>query len=229
MIIDLNDFQFPACWHSILSTEFEKNYFIELNRFLIEQQKFERKIFPSMLDVFNCFFSTPFKNVRVVILGQDPYHQKDQANGLAFSVKKEIKIPPSLNNIYKEIYSDFGGEYPKHGDLTNWANQGVLLLNSTLTVEEKKPGSHHGKGWEIFTDRVIHYLNQQKRNIVFFLWGEKSISKKNLIDHKKHLILTSPHPSPLSAYRGFFGNRHFSTCNDYLKGHNLSPINWAIE
>ena len=226
MVVQLTDFDLPKCWNAVLSSEFEKEYFKKLNQFLINEQKKGTQIYPHILDVFNCFYSTPFSKVKAVILGQDPYHGQGQANGLAFSVKKDIPIPPSLRNIYKEISSDIGGEIPKHGDLTSWASQGVLLLNSTLTVEEKKPGSHQGLGWEVFTDKVIQYLRAQKENIVFFLWGSKSIAKKTMIDDQKHLILESVHPSPLSAYRGFFGQKQFSSCNEYLIKNNIESINW---
>jgi len=228
MIVELTDFNLPDCWQKVLSSEFEKSYFSELSQFLINEQKSGKTIYPKMLDVFNCLFSTPFSKVRVVILGQDPYHGEDQANGLAFSVKKHIPVPPSLKNIYKEINGDIGVDIPTHGDLGSWANQGVLLLNSTLTVEEKKPGSHQGKGWEIFTDKIIHYLSHYKENTVFMLWGSKSIQKKSLINESKHLVLTSVHPSPLSAYRGFFGCQHFSQCNNYLREMNVQEIDWAI-
>ena len=227
MVVELTDFDLPKCWESILSAEFEKDYFKKLNQFLIDEQKKGIRIYPHILDVFNCFYSTPFSTVKVVILGQDPYHGEGQANGLAFSVKKNIPIPPSLRNIYKEITSDVGGEIPSHGDLSNWASQGVLLLNTTLTVEEKKPGSHQGQGWEVFTDKVIQYLSAQKKNLVFFLWGSKSISKKPMIDDSKHLILESVHPSPLSAYRGFFGAKQFSRANEYLRCSNIEQIKWV--
>lgn len=229
MIVELTDFDLPNCWESVLNPEFDKDYFRKLNQFLVSEQKAGKTIFPQMLDIFNCLFSTPFSKVKVVILGQDPYHGLGQANGLAFSVKKDIPIPPSLKNIYKEIKTDLGHEIPSHGDLSNWARQGVLLMNSTLTVEEKKPGSHQGKGWEVFTDRIIYYLSSQRQNIVFFLWGNKSIEKKSLIDESKHMVLTSVHPSPLSAYRGFFGSRQFSECNNYLKRLDIPEIDWSVK
>ncbi len=229
MIVELTDFDLPDCWESVLTPEFQKDYFRKLNDFLISEQKAGKTIFPQMLDIFNCLFSTPFSKVKVVILGQDPYHGTGQANGLAFSVKKDIPIPPSLKNIYKEINSDLGCDIPSHGDLRKWARQGVLLMNSTLTVEEKKPGSHQGKGWEVFTDRIIHYLSSHRENIVFFLWGNKSIEKKSLIDDSKHMVITSVHPSPLSAYRGFLGSRQFSECNNYLKNLDIPEIDWSVK
>jgi uracil-DNA glycosylase len=229
MIVDLTDFNLPKCWEKILTQEFNKDYFKSLNDFLVNEQKAGKTIFPQMLDVFNCLFFTPFSKVKVVILGQDPYHGDNQANGLAFSVKKNIAVPPSLKNIYKEISSDIGHDVPLHGDLSEWARQGVLLMNSTLTVEEKKPASHQGRGWEVFTDRIISYLSVHKENVVFILWGNKSIEKKSMIDESKHLVITSPHPSPLSAYRGFVGSKQFSACNNYLEQSKISSIDWSIK
>lgn len=176
--------------------------------------------------IFNAFNLCPFDKVKVVILGQDPYHEIGQAHGLAFSVPEGIALPPSLQNIYKEIESDLNIKVEKNGDLTRWAKQGVLLLNSTLTVEQHRAASHQNFGWEIFTDNVINILSKEKEHLVFILWGSFAIKKSSLIDKAKHLVLTSVHPSPLSAYRGFFGNRHFSKTNNYLSANNIEPINW---
>ncbi len=184
-------------------------------------------IYPPAEQVFNAFKQTEFAEVKVVILGQDPYHGAGQANGLAFSVNKGVKIPPSLVNIYKEIASDIGAVPPKHGDLTHWAQQGVLLLNTVLTVEASRANSHRQHGWEVFTDAVISSLNQAEQHIVFLLWGAPAQKKAALIDAQKHTILTAPHPSPLSAYRGFFGCRHFSRANEALIAHGQKPIIWV--
>ncbi len=192
------------------------------------KKKMGKKIFPREEDVFTALELTSFKDVKVVILGQDPYHGENQAHGLAFSVKKGIPKPPSLVNIFKELQSDLGLLPPEHGCLEDWARQGVLLLNTVLTVEESKPGSHHGKGWEIFTDRIIQILNQKKDHLVFILWGSPAQKKITMLDEKKHLILKSPHPSPLSSYRGFFGSKPFSKTNDYLNKNGLKMIDWKI-
>ncbi|KKP65330.1 MAG: Uracil-DNA glycosylase [candidate division WS6 bacterium GW2011_GWE1_34_7] len=185
-------------------------------------------IFPSRREIFRAFSLTPIDRVKVVIIGQDPYHGQGEANGLAFSVNKGIKIPPSLKNIYKELNSDLGIDIPNHGDLTKWANQGVLLLNSVLTVEKDKPGSHRNMGWEEYTDSVIREISEEKEHIVFILWGKYAESKKDLIDERKHLIISSPHPSPFSARRGFFGSKPFSRCNAYLKRNHIEEILWEI-
>lgn len=214
-------------WKNLLGTEIQQDYFQELICF-VDDQYGNKSIFPKKEDIFNCLHYADFDKVKVVILGQDPYHGLGQANGLAFSVHPGIKIPPSLKNIFKELHQDLGISIPEHGDLSAWAEQGVLLLNSTLTVEEKKPGSHQQKGWEQFTDYLIAELSSQRQNLVFFLWGSTSIKKESLIDSSKHLIIKSPHPSPLSAYRGFFGQSNFSKCNQYLEANNLTPINWQI-
>ena len=186
----------------------------------------QRAHLPSRKPHFAAFDECPFNNVKVVILGQDPYHGPGQANGLCFSVNPGVAMPPSLINIFKEIQSDTGAPMPDNGDLSRWASQGVLLLNATLTVEEHRAGSHQGKGWETFTDHVISTLSQQRDNLVFILWGSYAKSKSALIDHQRHMVLTSPHPSPLSAHRGFFGNHHFSTANAYLASHGRTPIIW---
>ncbi|MDD4545008.1 MAG: uracil-DNA glycosylase, partial [Bacteroidales bacterium] len=177
-------------------------------------------------EIFNAFNLCPFSNTKIVIIGQDPYHEPNQAHGLCFSVKEPTPIPPSLQNIYKEIESDLGIKPRETGDLTSWARQGVLLLNATLTVQAHRAGSHQNKGWEEFTDSVIRIISEKKKNVVFILWGAYAQKKSVLIDETKHLILISPHPSPLSAYRGFFGNKHFSKANDYLETKGISPINW---
>lgn len=183
-------------------------------------------VYPPASLIFNAFNLSPFLSTKVVIVGQDPYHGPGQANGLAFSVNKGIPFPPSLQNIFKEVSADTGAPIPTDGDLSRWARQGVLLLNSSLTVREHAPKSHSGKGWEQFTDHVIRILNDSRSNIVFLLWGSDAIRKGSIIDRTRHLVLTSPHPSPLSAYRGFFGNRHFSKTNEYLTAHGLKPIIW---
>lgn len=212
-------------WKPFLKSEFSKPYFKELADFL--HAEYETKtIFPSKAQVFRAF-STDLNDVKVVILGQDPYHTPGVADGLAFSISAENNyMPPSLINIYKEIDADLGKHANKSGDLSAWQKQGVLLLNNVLTVEAHKAGSHRGKGWEEFTEAVIKYLNQEKENLVFILWGRDARNKKKLIDASKHLILESAHPSPLSAYNGFFGSKPFSKTNEYLEAHGKAPINW---
>ncbi|MBR1626105.1 MAG: uracil-DNA glycosylase [Bacteroidales bacterium] len=212
-------------WREVLQEEFNKPYFGSLVDF-VKQEYVVKTVYPKGKNIFNAFNLCGFNNVKVVIIGQDPYHEEGQAQGLCFSVPDGIPIPPSLVNIYKEINSDLGKPIPQSGDLTRWALQGVLLLNATLTVEAHKAGSHQGKGWEEFTDSVIKLLNEKKEHLVFLLWGSYAIRKSALINREKHLILTSPHPSPLSAYRGFFGNHHFSQCNNYLVENKIEPINW---
>jgi uracil-DNA glycosylase len=212
-------------WKSKLQKEFEKDYFIRLAEFVKEEYKL-KTIYPPGSLIFNAFNLCPFHNVKAVIIGQDPYHGPGQAHGLCFSVKEGVDFPPSLINIFKEIGSDLGFSKPASGNLERWAAQGVLLLNATLTVRAHQAGSHQGKGWEQFTDNVISILNDEKHNIVFFLWGSYAQKKGENIDRSKHLVLESVHPSPLSASRGFFGNKHFSRCNEYLKDHGVDPINW---
>ena len=210
-------------WKSFLESEFSKPYFKDLAKFLHEEYE-KKTIFPPKQAVFRAF-STDLEKVKVVILGQDPYHTPGVADGLAFSVSaKSNYMPPSLINIYKEIDSDIGAHVNKNGDLTSWQKQGILLLNNVLTVEAHKAGSHRGKGWEIFTEAVIKYLNASKENLVFILWGRDARNKRNLIDSSKHLILESAHPSPLSAYHGFFGSKPFSKTNEYLNAHGKTPI-----
>ena len=211
-------------WKQFLDAEFKKPYFVELSKFLHEAYD-KKAIYPRKSQVFKAF-STDLNEVKVVILGQDPYHTPGAAMGLAFSVPDSQPIPPSLINIYKEIDSDIGHHNNKTGNLSSWQEQGVLLLNNTLTVEAHHAGSHRGKGWEIFTKAVIEYLNETRPHLVFILWGRDARSKKSLIDTKKHLVLESPHPSPLSAYAGFFGNHHFSKTNDFLIKNGLTPIDW---
>ncbi|KAF0238214.1 MAG: uracil-DNA [Prolixibacteraceae bacterium] len=212
-------------WKPLLADEFEKSYFSELTSFVRNEYK-THKIFPPAKLIFNAFDQCPFDILKVVILGQDPYHGPGQAHGLCFSVNDGIKFPPSLWNIFKELENDVGKEIPRSGNLTGWAKQGVLLLNATLTVMADLAGSHQNKGWEQFTDTVIHTINDQKQHVVFILWGNYAISKAKFIDQNKHLVLSSVHPSPLSASRGFFCNRHFSRANEFLKLHNLDTIQW---
>ena len=219
------DVRIEESWKRILQKEFEKDYFQKLTEFVRAEYK-SHKIFPPAKLIFNAFDQCPFDQLKVVILGQDPYHGPGQAHGLCFSVNDGVDFPPSLRNIFKELQNDFGKEIPKSGNLTGWAKQGVLLLNATLTVRAYTAGSHQKKGWEQFTDAVIHKINEQKEHVVFILWGNYAISKGQFIDQKKHLVLTSVHPSPLSASRGFFGNNHFSTANQYLSENGLNPIEW---
>ncbi len=215
-------------WYKILHEEFEKEYFSKLKTFLVEEKK-HNIIYPPGNQIFAAFDSTPFDQVKVVILGQDPYHGAGQAHGLCFSVNPGIAHPPSLRNILKEIENDLGIPYPKSGSLIPWAKQGVLLMNATLTVRAHEAGSHQKRGWEQFTDAVIQKLSDQKTNLVFLLWGSFAISKSALIDPKKHHILTTVHPSPLSAHRGFFGSKHFSKTNQLLSKDGLTPIDWRLE
>ena len=213
-------------WDSLLKEEFEKEYYTELRKFLVHEYN-HYVIYPNMYDIFNALRYTSYSNVKVVLLGQDPYHGENQAHGLCFSVKKGVAQPPSLKNIFKELKDDLGCEIPNHGELTKWANEGVLLLNTSLTVREHLANSHSKKGWEIFTDNVIKLLNEQDRPIVFILWGRNAISKTKYLNNPKHLILTSVHPSPLSAYGGFFGSKPFSKTNKFLLENNIVPIKWT--
>ena len=212
-------------WRQILQPEFDKPYFELLTTF-VRQQYQTRQCFPPARLIFNAFDSCPFNQVRVVIIGQDPYHDVGQAHGLCFSVNEGIPIPPSLMNIYKEIQRDLGKPIPASGNLQRWADQGVLLLNATLTVEAHRPGSHQGKGWEELTDAAIQALNEQREHLVFMLWGSYAQRKGQFINRRKHLVLETFHPSPLSVYRGFDGCAHFSKANAYLTQHNLQPIDW---
>ena len=219
------DVRIESGWKSQLAAEFEKDYFIKLSEFVRKEYK-TRKIYPPGKLIFNAFDQCPFNQLKVVILGQDPYHGPGQAHGLCFSVNDGIPFPPSLRNIFKELKDDVGKEIPISGNLSEWAKQGVLLLNATLTVRANQAGSHQRKGWEQFTDAVINIINRQKDNVVFILWGNYAISKSKFIDQNKHFILTSVHPSPLSASRGFFGNKHFSRTNEFLISKGLEPISW---
>jgi len=212
-------------WNEIINIEKQKDYYKNLKFFLDNEYK-TKTIYPPKNKIFSAFSLCKFDNLKVVILGQDPYHQPNQAQGLAFSTPKEIKNPPSMVNILKELQSDIGQSACIDGDLTPWAKQGVLLINAILTVEYNKPKSHHNKGWEIFTDNIIKYINEHCKGIVFILWGNPAIAKSKLIDNSKHYILTSVHPSPLSAYRGFFGSKPFSQTNKILKQNNKSEIIW---
>lgn len=216
-----------SSWLEVLRPQFEAPYFAELKQFLVAERQ-QYTCYPKGGDIFAAFDRTPFDKVKVVILGQDPYHEPGQAMGLCFSVPQGIAVPPSLVNIIKEINSDLGTNIPLTcGDLSGWAEQGVLLLNATLTVRAHQAGSHQRHGWELFTDAAIRELSQRRRGIVFLLWGSYAIAKSNFIDKGKHHILTAPHPSPLSAYRGFFGCRHFSQANQYLTAEGLTPIDWT--
>lgn len=214
-------------WDRILAGEFEKEYYKELRRFLITEYR-TRTVYPDMYDIFNALKCTPFENTRVVILGQDPYHDEGQAHGFCFSVKRGVEPPPSLKNIYKELASDVGFIPPAHGELTCWAKQGVLMLNAVLTVRAHQANSHKGRGWEIFTDRVISELNNKKTPVVFLLWGAQARQKARIITNPLHIKLETVHPSPLSAYNGFFGCRHFSKCNELLISSGQKPINWQL-
>ena len=215
-------------WLEPLKPEFRKPYYAELFKF-VQNEYATRKIFPPADDIFNAFHLTPLHEVKVVILGQDPYHNDGQAHGLCFSVKPDVEIPPSLVNIYQELHDDLGCYIPNNGYLVKWAKQGVLMLNTVLTVRAHQANSHRGMGWEEFTDAAIKILNEQDRPMVFILWGGPARSKKIMLTNPKHLILESPHPSPLSANRGFFGSRPFSKTNAYLEANHLSPIDWQIE
>jgi uracil-DNA glycosylase len=215
-------------WLEPLSPEFKKPYYAKLYR-TVQQEYNTRLIFPPASDIFNAFDFTPLSQVKVVILGQDPYHGDGQAHGLCFSVKPDVEIPPSLVNIYKELQDDLGCYIPNNGYLEKWARQGVLLLNTVLTVRAHQANSHRGIGWEEFTDAAIRVLDEVDRPIVFLLWGRPAQLKKSMLHNPKHLILEAPHPSPLSAYRGFFGCRHFSKANEFLKANGLEPIDWQIE
>lgn len=221
--------EFGNDWDELLCDEFKKEYYLNLRQFLINEYKTQR-IFPGMYDIFNAFKYTSFENVKAVIIGQDPYHGIGQAHGLCFSVKKGVAPPPSLVNIFKEIKSDLGIDNTgRHGELTKWAESGVLLLNNVLTVREAQANSHKGKGWEFFTDNVIKLLNSREKPMVFLLWGANARAKKKLVTNPAHLVLECAHPSPLSAYNGFFGCRHFSKANEFLKSHGIDEIDWSID
>lgn len=216
-----------ASWKEVLHDEFQKSYFPELKKFLLlEKQNYS--IYPAGKNIFNAFNSTPFDNVKVVILGQDPYHGPNQAHGLAFSVPDGLPFPPSLQNIFTELQSDIGCDMPRNGNLTRWAKQGVFLLNTVLTVRAGQAHSHKDRGWEQFTDAVVRTISERKEHVVFLLWGRPAQMKAALIDERKHLVLRAPHPSPLSAYRGFFGSKPFSSANAYLLQHGQTPIDWQL-
>ena len=217
--------QLETSWNTILKDEYEKPYFKDLIRF-VDSEYETKTIYPPKEEVFAAFDSTPFDQVKVVILGQDPYHGPNQANGLSFSVNEGVKLPPSLQNIYKELNADLGNEISTSGDLSDWAKQGVLLLNATLTVEAGKAGSHQKKGWEEFTDQVISSLAENREHLVFILWGSYAQKKGKKIDRTKHFVIETAHPSPLSVYRGFWDSKPFSKTNDYLKSKNITPIIW---
>lgn len=214
-------------WDDKLASEFKKEYYLRLRDFLKSEYQ-NYTIYPSMFDIFNALKYTPFEDVKVVLLGQDPYHGEGQAHGLCFSVKDGVPFPPSLQNIFKEMKNDLGLEMPKSGNLTKWAKQGVLLLNTTLTVRKNMANSHSGKGWEILTDKIIEILNASDKPKVFILWGNNAKSKMKFITNPMHTVLTAPHPSPLSAYSGFFGCNHFSKTNEILKEKHITPIVWKL-
>ncbi len=215
-------------WKGRIGAEFDQPYMRELKAFLKKEKAAGQVIYPPGPEMFNALNHTPFEQVKVVILGQDPYHGPGQAHGLCFSVRPDVKIPPSLVNIYKELVTDVGITMPQHGCLTSWADQGVLLLNAVLSVQQGVAGAHQGKGWEQFTDQIVGALNRQREHLVFMLWGSYAQKKGAIIDRQKHLVLQAPHPSPLSAHRGFFGCRHFSQANAYLQQTGQAPIDWNV-
>jgi len=220
--------QLEASWLQHLAPEFERDYMRHLGGFLREEKKAGKRIFPAGADIFNAFKHTPLTTVKVVILGQDPYHGEGQAHGLCFSVRPGVAVPPSLQNIFKEIHSELGLPIPQHGHLTSWAQQGVLLLNSVLSVECSRAASHRGRGWETFTDTVIDLVNREREGVVFMLWGSYAQRKGAVIDGQRHCVLKAPHPSPLSAHRGFFGCGHFRAANEYLQSRGATPIDWRL-
>ena len=219
--------KFNNDWDELLQDEFKKDYYLQLRQFLKNEYS-TRTVYPDMYDIFNALKTTPREKVKAVILGQDPYHEPDQAHGMCFSVKPGVPAPPSLQNIFKELHDDLGCSIPQDGYLMKWAEQGVLLLNTVLTVRAHQANSHKGKGWETFTDRVIQLVNEKDEPVVFLLWGANARSKKPLITNPIHLILETVHPSPLSAYNGFFGCRHFSKANAFLAGNGIEPIDWQL-
>ncbi len=220
--------QFENDWNEILAEEFRKPYYQQLRQFL-KQEYANHTIYPGMYDIFNALHTTSFSDTKVVILGQDPYHGPGQAHGMCFSVKKGVVPPPSLKNIFKELMDDVGIAAPSHGELIHWAQQGVLLLNTVLTVRQGQPNSHKGKGWEIFTDTIIEKLNEKQTPVVFLLWGAHARAKASLITNPHHILLHAPHPSPLSAHNGFFGCKHFSQTNRILQENHLAPIDWSVK
>jgi uracil-DNA glycosylase len=221
------EIKLEASWKERLAAEFEQPYMAALREYLLQRKRSGAVVYPPGKLIFNALDSTPFDRVKVVIFGQDPYHGPGQAHGLCFSVPEGVAVPPSLRNIYREIGEDLGVQPPATGNLQAWADQGVLLLNAVLTVERGQASAHQGKGWERFTDRVAQGLNAERENLVFLLWGSYAMKKGSVIDRERHLVLTAPHPSPLSAHRGFFGCRHFSKANAWLEQHGMQPIRWA--
>ncbi len=224
----MSEIKLHQSWKDVLLDEFDKEYMRQLKSFLIQQKQQGLTIYPKGDDIFNALNSTPLDKVKVVILGQDPYHGPHQAHGLCFSVQKGVKIPPSLRNIYKELHADCQFEIPNHGHLQSWANQGVLLLNSVLTVNQGMAGSHQNKGWEQFTDKIITEINKRRKNVVYLLWGSYAQKKGQQINQHNNLVLKAVHPSPLSAHRGFLGCKHFSQCNAYLRLNNKEEIQWQL-
>ena len=222
------EIQLEPSWRTRLADEFDQDYMVRLREFLLDRKQSGAVIYPQGSKIFNAMNSCSFDQVKVVVLGQDPYHGPGQAHGLCFSVRLGVPTPPSLVNILKEINDDLGIAPPDHGNLQSWARQGVLLLNAVLTVERGRAGAHQGKGWERFTDRIVEHLNAERQNLVFLLWGSYAMKKGAVIDRDRHLVLTAPHPSPLSAHRGFFGCRHFSMTNRYLEQQGLKPIDWSL-
>jgi len=220
--------QLEASWKEQLLPEFTKSYMLQLRAFLQQEQQKKKVIYPRGPEYFAALNSTPFARVKVVILGQDPYHGPNQAHGLSFSVRRGVAMPPSLQNIFKELQSDLKVPMPEHGNLDHWSKQGVLLLNATLTVQAGVAGSHQNRGWEQFTDAIVDTLNRERDGLVFMLWGSYAQKKGAIIERKKHLVLEAPHPSPLAAHRGFFGCRHFSQANQYLMTHDQAPIEWKL-
>ena len=225
---ELSEIGLEASWRKRLQVDFDAEYMLELRDFLREQKLLGKTVYPSKDEIFAALNATPFDAVKIVILGQDPYHSPGQAHGLCFSVRQNVPVPPSLRNIYKELAADINFLPPKHGCLNEWAQQGVLLLNSVLTVEGSLAASHKDKGWEKFTDSIVSHLNDKAENIVFILWGNYAQKKGAMIDRARHLVLESPHPSPLSASRGFYGNHHFSKSNEYLRAHDVAAIDWQL-
>lgn len=225
----MDNISLESSWKKVLLAEFAKQYMLDLKKFLVEQKKSNKVIYPNGSDIFNAFALTPLNTVKVVIIGQDPYHGSNQAHGLCFSVLPKVALPPSLINIYKELHRDLGITPARHGCLTNWAKQGVLLLNSVLTVQAGMAGSHQNRGWEIFTDKVVDVLNQSSNRLIFLLWGNYAQKKCQFIDPSRHMVLTAAHPSPLSATKGFFGCKHFSKTNKLLQEIDKQPIDWRVE
>ena len=219
--------QLESSWLQRLEAEFSEPYMVQLRAFLVEEKK-QHRVFPPGKQIFNAFTYTPFDQTRVVVLGQDPYHGEGQAHGLCFSVRRGVRPPPSLQNIFKELHADLGVPRPSHGELTHWCEQGVLLLNTVLTVRAHQANSHRKRGWETFTDKVIETLNTQRQGLVFVLWGSAAGRKAEMIDENRHLVLRAPHPSPLSAHRGFMGCGHFSRINEHLESMGMDPIDWSL-